>query len=132
MVSVRLPTESSISKSSRESSSTARMRSLLEQFPNSGVNVKEFCRRNNVNPWQFYYWRKRLGFRLRKGRRRSSAKVSAGEFCSGPEFVRLSVEKPMSVARDWAFEVNFPNGTVFRGTEGLALKALDRVRQLGR
>jgi hypothetical protein len=33
---------------------------LLESQAQSGLNVKQFCNANNIPPYSFYFWRKRL------------------------------------------------------------------------
>ena len=127
-----VPIDSLSSKSKPETARSQQMRVLLEQFPGSGLRAVDFCLQNGVSLWQFWYWRKRLGFRFRKrGRNSISFKPPA---CTQPaEFVRLGVaDTAMRPFQGWGFEVNFPNGIIFRGTEDLALKSLDRIRRFGR
>jgi len=108
------------------------MRKLLEQFPASGQCAVDYCQQNGISHWQFRYWRRRLGFRFRK------LKDSLPQLPTPQpaEFVRLGSLPVASPAEEekpsWAFEVSFPNGVVFRGSQELALKGLDRIRRLGR
>ena len=33
---------------------------LLESQAQSGLNVKQFCNANNIQPYSFYFWRRKL------------------------------------------------------------------------
>ena len=44
----------------------------LDEFEASGLTVAHFCRRTNVGPHTFYYWKKRLHPTSTQGRRRAA------------------------------------------------------------
>jgi hypothetical protein len=115
------------------------MRLILDRFPVSGLRVPVYCEQNGISVWQFRYWRRRLGFRFRK--RKGSLKGAA--YPQRADFVRLGslpggsqavpvLDSTLGDRPAWGFEVRFSNGIVFRGTEELALKGLDRIRRFGR
>lgn len=115
-----------------------RMRLFFESFSRSSLIWKDFCRQRGVSIGQFQYWRKRLGYNFREHRRQISKGIAV--FPQGPSFVRLSVEpqphfpqeSASSSSGGFVFELSLPGGIVFRGTEALALKSLDRILRRGR
>lgn len=54
-----------------------RWRRLLRQHGESGLTVREFCRRRKVTETAFYYWRRELQRREGAGTSNSPAKASA-------------------------------------------------------
>lgn len=122
----------------REASRPDKMRKIIEGFPSSKLQVPDYCAQNGISLCQFQYWRCRLGLRFRKRKKASHTPASL----PATEFVRLGtlpagggllpgLDSTPETRPGWGFEVSFPNGVVFRGTQELALKGLDRIRRFG-
>ena len=73
---------------------------ILRRFESSGIDTREFCRREDVALSSFQRWRRRLG------------SVAA------PEFVELVPRPSPGVASaSWSLEVSLPNGVCLRFQE---------------
>jgi len=119
------------SKISGREARVARWRGLLEEFSHGDLSARVFCLERGVGYLRFRYWRRRLGYNFRD-HARLQRKLGKRRREAIPRFVRLTPDilSPQH-GRSWDFEMTFPNGIVFRGSQALALSALDRIRQRG-
>ena len=70
---------------------------ILRRLQSSGLETREFCRREDVAPSSLQRWRRRLG---------SS---------NGAEFIELDPSASAKAASSsWSLEVSLPNGTNLR------------------
>jgi hypothetical protein len=103
------------------------MRTLLARFADSGLRVKDFCVQNSLSVWQFQYWRDKFGLNFRKRRKQTHTETISPR--TDTPFVQVALTGGLNQPQPWhGFEMLLPNGIVFRGTESLALKSLERIR----
>jgi hypothetical protein len=95
----------------------ARYRRLLDlREQQSGVPLKDFCRRYRISIWTYYFWRKEL---------------SKPVLSTVPTFVTIRPERP-SLFSDSAYTILFPNGIMVRSTAALTRQALEDISSVER
>jgi hypothetical protein len=84
----------------------------------ANIPIADFCRKNAISIWTYYYWRKKLTC------------LHAEEFRPAEHaFVPVRVEsRPVSAH---LFEVLFPNGIVVRSVAGLDREMLTKLASIG-
>jgi hypothetical protein len=85
------------SRSNRTRRTKAQWTEILREFGSSGVDSREFCRREGLALSSFQRWRRRVG------------PVAASEFV---ELVPTS--SPSVASSSWSLDVSLPNGVGLR------------------
>lgn len=91
---------------SRDQGLSQKMRAVISRFPESGQNVPDFCKANQLSLSRYHYWRRKLGYYFRR------TKASEG-------FVRLDVGEHhftsrMSSSSFLGYELLLPGGLTLR------------------
>ncbi len=85
------------SRSNRTRRTKAQWTEILREFGSSGVDSREFCRREGLALSSFQRWRRQLG------------SIAASEFV---ELVPAS--SPSAPSSSWSLDVSLPNGVSLR------------------
>jgi len=89
------------------------MYALIDQWENSVLNQKAFCKAEGVNYYKFKYWRTRRNQQLQP-----KVKVKSNPSLSSKSFVPIEITTPPSVFT--GLQVHFPNGVKLTCTEGMS------------
>lgn len=87
--------------------STSQWQALIEKQKQSSLNIKEFCRQQDVTTSGFYGWRKRL-----KESNNDPQLNSATDWL--PIDLNSAVPSPTSNANTWDIELHLPNGVILK------------------
>ena len=87
--------------------STSQWQALIEEQKQSSLNIKEFCRQQEVTTSAFYGWRKRL----KESNNRLQLNSSTDWL---PIDLNSAASTPRSSANTWDIELHLPNGVILR------------------
>jgi transposase-like protein len=114
--------------------SRATWRHRVEDWKESGLNVREFCRRQGIAETRFYDWRKRFGF----GAKAESTKVTVNDESAKPAINFLPVqikelpanETPTRILTSQRVEIFLNNGSLVRISCELSDDNLSKIMKL--
>jgi hypothetical protein len=117
-------------KSRRDPAREKAWRKRFAQWKESGLSIRDFCRRNELKENTFHYWRSELKRRdqnraSKGGRKAEASPVSFATF-------QMATPLPYSGERLYAdeFEISFSNGKRVRFRAGIPMEALREILQI--
>jgi transposase-like protein len=99
-------------------------RVLLEEYKNSNMKIKEFCRQHKLSRQNFHYWQKRL--RMKKEAPEVNAFISVGVI-RDIETSEKKVDAPICSRIESAMCISFKNGISVEFIQGCKTEELEAV-----
>jgi hypothetical protein len=119
---------------SYQKESRATWRRRVEDWKESGLKVREFCRRQGIAETRFYDWRKRFGFGTKA--ESTKATVHGEDTKSAMNFLPVQIkelpanEVPPRISALQRVEIFLNNGSVVRISAELSDENLSKIMKL--
>lgn len=97
---------------------------VFETFSNSGLSVRQFCKKEGLNESGFYYWKQKLRASSYKSRSSDDELPVESERKNSPDFIRVSL--PQSTGND-DVELALASGSILKFGCHIDKYALGRI-----
>ncbi len=102
-------------------------RRIIAKQGRSGLTHTEFCRRESISAHSYFWWKRELGIRAKKGRKAvpRGARQRADE--KTPSLVAVTIRQAANPAPSDCFEVVLSTGRLVRVRSGFDAESLKRL-----